>query len=572
MPGSPIKWTSARVGRARHAMQRMRARRVSNENTTHLAARRGDESGAVIILALVFLVSVSLIVIALLGWVGTSLTASAQFSDERTTEMAATSAVDLAIQNTRYTFTSAMVNASPPVQCWGSTAASAPASSLSVDGKTIDVWCSMTWTPFSQSAEIRTVTYSACPDPSTAAQCALTPLLQAVDAFDDLPVGSAIVPADHPVPCTTPPNGYCGESMTQESWQWSPDVPSVSGISVTTAPITGLNNGNPIPITITGNGFVPGATVNFVQETGANPGPGVVPTTANAPVTPSGQEEGVIVSAPVTAGSVSCSGPVNTNCSLTATVPSVTSGPYYFVTVTTPGGTSAYQTAPTGGTYVSFSYTPVPPTVTNISGTTAGAITGGTLITVNGTGFYSVANFAAQVVFCDPSAPPCTITGANPTGFLASDVEVSSSNEITALSPSVNISGCYYVEVNTVGGSSGGSAGGPNCTAPDDFNYSVQVPIIFSLSPTSGPTGTQLTINGYNFVPGSQVGWVLASNSGANPTSLSTPSTITQTQIIVNVPTLTKAVYIPVIVDPSAGYGGLESQPYLEAPDEFTHT
>ena len=348
MPVSPIKWTSARLGRARHVMQQARARRVASESTTHLAARRRDESGAVIILALVFLVSVSLIVIALLGWVGTSLTASAQFSDERTTEMAATSAVDLAIQNTRYTFTSAMVNASPPVQCWGSTAASAPASSLSVDGKTIDVWCSMVWTPFSQSAEIRTVTYSACPDPSTAAQCALTPLLQAVDAFDDLPVGSAIVPADHPVPCTSPPNGYCGESMTQESWQWSPrravrqrDLRYVCADHC-------VEQREPHYDDHLRQRVRPRDDGQFRTGDGANPGPGVVPTTANAPVTPSGEEEGVIVSAPVTAGSVSCSGPNSTNCSLTATVPSVTSGPYYFVTVTTPGGTSAYQATPAG--------------------------------------------------------------------------------------------------------------------------------------------------------------------------------------------------------------------------------
>jgi hypothetical protein len=346
----------------------------------------------------------------------------------------------------------------------------------------------------------------------------------------------------------------------------------VSSISVTSAPITALNSGNAIPMTISGNGFVPGTTVNFVQETGPSPGPGVVPATANVPVTPSGQEEGVIVPASVTAGSVSCSGANNTNCTLTATVPAVTSGPDYFVTVTTPGGTSAYQTTP-AGSYIQFSYTPVTPVVASISGTTAGAITGGTLITINGPsdgsgGFYNVANFAAQVVFCSPSAPPCTTTGANPTGFLASDVQVISSSEITALSPSVNVAGSYYVEVNTVGGTSSNTT--------DSFTYSVQVPIIFSLSPTSGANGTLLTISGYNFVPGSKVGWVLASNSTANPTNVTTPTNITQTQITLTVPTLTNTpgpttLYIPVIEDP-VGYSSLESQPYLESADEFTYT
>src|SRR5271165_3425571 len=64
-----------------------RARKRRGESWGHaLSHRRQDESGAIIILALVFLVSVSLIVIALLGWVGTSLTASAGYSDERATE------------------------------------------------------------------------------------------------------------------------------------------------------------------------------------------------------------------------------------------------------------------------------------------------------------------------------------------------------------------------------------------------------------------------------------------------------------------------------------------------------
>ena len=89
------------------------------------------------------------------------------------------------------------------------------------------------------------------------------------------------------------------------------------------------------------------------------------------------------------------------------------------------------------------------------------------------------------------------------------------------------------------------------------------------------PTGTLLTISGYNFVPNSTVGWVLASNPTANPTNVTTPTTITQTQITLTVPTLTNkpgptTVYIPVVEDPS-GYSSLESQPYLESADEFTY-
>ena len=58
-----------------------------------------DENGAVLILAMVFLVAVSALVAGLLTFVSTSLTATGSFSNERSLENAATSAVNLAIQN-----------------------------------------------------------------------------------------------------------------------------------------------------------------------------------------------------------------------------------------------------------------------------------------------------------------------------------------------------------------------------------------------------------------------------------------------------------------------------------------
>ena len=63
-----------------------------------------DEDGAVLILALIFLVSVSLVITALLNWVGISLAASGNFQTERNVEYGVTAAVSLAVQNTRYSF------------------------------------------------------------------------------------------------------------------------------------------------------------------------------------------------------------------------------------------------------------------------------------------------------------------------------------------------------------------------------------------------------------------------------------------------------------------------------------
>ena len=88
-----------------------------------------DESGAVLILALVFLVVISVIVGALTEWITNDLANSANFTATQNVSNAATNAVNLAIQNIRYnpllytsvnnTTTDLTLNASPPSYCWG---------------------------------------------------------------------------------------------------------------------------------------------------------------------------------------------------------------------------------------------------------------------------------------------------------------------------------------------------------------------------------------------------------------------------------------------------------------------
>ena len=80
--------------------------------------RAQDESGAVLILALIFLVAMSLIVVGLLTLVGNSLNVTSSFASDRSVESAATSAMNLAIQNTRTRLQSQFLNASPPQPCW----------------------------------------------------------------------------------------------------------------------------------------------------------------------------------------------------------------------------------------------------------------------------------------------------------------------------------------------------------------------------------------------------------------------------------------------------------------------
>jgi hypothetical protein len=266
----------------------------------------GNESGSVLVLALLYLTAISLILTALASWATNDLNNSSAFSSARSLQFAANSATELAIQNIRYApllGAGQTLNASPPGYCWGSGPTSQLTGTGSVDGVGVEVWCSTVWTP--SSANTRVVTFSTCLSGVSASTCAVNPKLEAVVAFDDYPPG---VSSPNSGVCAV----YCGTGLTIESWLWAPQLPTLSSIN----PPTGAVIGN-TTITLTGTGFVTGTTVDFVQETGSTP------SSAN-----------VILQS----SSVTVSGPT----SLTAVVPTVTSGASYFVTVTTPAGTSAY--------------------------------------------------------------------------------------------------------------------------------------------------------------------------------------------------------------------------------------
>ncbi len=231
-------------------------------STRHAPRREAappDERGAVLILALLFLVIGVVAVGALAFQVTNDVTNSVHFRTVRSMQYAAKSSTNLAIQNIRYTpllSTTQTLDASPPAPCWGAN----PESQLaSIDGEpAMASWCSTNWTP--NSANTRTVTISTCPASTSAAQCAAAPLLQAVVSFDDYPPQLASAPSA--APCSL----YCGTSMVTDSWVWSPVVPTVTGISPTSGPITGGTS-----VTLTGTGFSPSSTVSFVEESGGAP-------------------------------------------------------------------------------------------------------------------------------------------------------------------------------------------------------------------------------------------------------------------------------------------------------------
>lgn len=511
--------------------------------------RAHGDDGAVIILALVFLVAVSLIVTGLLTWVGASLHATTNFSSERNNEYNTTAAVNLAIQNTRYTFdagaslngghtTDAFLNNPSPVPCAQYPTSPAP---------TVDVYCSMVWQPY--SANTRVFTYSACQVNDIAnnspADCAADPMLQAVVAFYDYSASNSSI-SNSPPQCVSilqinghGGNGSCGETMTQVSWQWNPIVPAVTSLSPATGAMTGGTTVN-----VNGTGFTSGEQVKFTLE---NPTPGSYdPAVA-----------GTIVTNP-TPG---CALPT---C-IQVTSPAISSGFSYYVTVTTPGGTSQTVANDSNPFVPTFTYTAVTPTITGLEGSASGPITGNSPVIIQGTGFLGTPTFPAQVFFCPNTTGTGCISGT--VVSITAPSAGSSTYTLDALTPAVTTAAAYYIQVESYNLYS-------SLTGAPTWTYGVEPPIITSLSPSTGPAGTALVISGANFLSGSTVAFcpVANWNSGSQTCSGQTNATVasqTVTQINVAVPSVAAGQYYPIVSLPSQ-YNAPTSQPYNEAADIFT--
>ena len=181
-------------------------RGVRDRTSAHSEAGH-DEAGAVIILALIFLVAVGAVVGSLASWATNDLNNTTKFTTARTLQYAVNGATEVAIQNIRYTPLLATTAQGTPGSCWGSS------SGVQIDNQNIDVWCSTAFNP--ASANTRVVTFDACLHGATASACIANPLLEAVVAFDDYPTG-------HSTPNSAACVAYCGTSMTVNSWVWAP--------------------------------------------------------------------------------------------------------------------------------------------------------------------------------------------------------------------------------------------------------------------------------------------------------------------------------------------------------------
>jgi hypothetical protein len=311
------------------------------------------------------------------------------------------------------------------------------------------------------------------------------------------------------------PDGQTG--TLNSAFTYVPPPPVVN----TVAPSTGSTNGATV-ITITGTGFVQGATVTLdgtaatgVTVTGGTiitattpphaggtvdvtvinpdtqsgvlpaaftyivPGPAPTvtsvtpangPTTGGTVITVAGTN--FVSGSRVTIGGVPATATtVGDSMTIVATTPAHAAGAAD-VTITNPDD---QQGTLTGG----FTYVVVTPTIASVT-PASGSTSGGTAITITGTNYATGATVSVG-------------------GTAATGVAVVSSTTITATTPA-HAAGAVSITVTNPNGQSG--------TKASAFAYLGPAPTISSVSPTSGSTngGTSLTIRGTNFVAGATVG------------------------------------------------------------------
>jgi subtilase family serine protease len=259
---------------------------------------------------------------------------------------------------------------------------------------------------------------------------------------------------------TTSGGTSAGNSVDYFDYTSAPVVPTVSGVSPNSGPTSGGTN-----ITVTGTGFITGATVTIGQGNGA-----------------------------VTGAIAATNVKVVSSTQITATTGGGAKAGTWSLFVTTSGGTSAGNSVD----YFAYGAAPVVPTVAGVS-PNSGPTTGGTNITVTGSGFIA----GATVTIGQGSG---AVTGA----IVATNVKVVSSTQITAATGGGAKAGTWSLFVTTSGGTSAGNS-------VDYFAYGAApvVPTVAGLAPTTGPTtgGTTITITGTGFIAGATV--TIGQGSGA---------------------------------------------------------
>lgn len=163
-----------------------------------------DESGVALIIALVFVVGIGVVLTALVSLTGTNLTTTVDLQQQRNIEFAADAGIEGAIQALRHQAPSSLTSPTCPSY------PSSPSTSLTINGVTMDVACSMS---IPAGFYGRLVEFDACQIPAaTFAACQAAAAVRVEVQFDDVAPG-----------CSSGANPGCygsswGTGMTIETW------------------------------------------------------------------------------------------------------------------------------------------------------------------------------------------------------------------------------------------------------------------------------------------------------------------------------------------------------------------
>jgi hypothetical protein len=218
------------------------------------------------------------------------------------------------------------------------------------------------------------------------------------------------------------------------------------------------------------------ASFVLLSSTGSNPAPTVTTIAPNTGSLSGGTAvtitgTGFLAGATVSLGGTAATGvTVVSSTSITATTPAHAAGAANVVVTNTDNQSGTLSTG--------FTYGNPAPTVTSIA-PISGSTSGGTPVTIEGTGYQSGATVSIG-------------------GTAATGVTVVSSTSVTATTPA-HAAGAVSVVVTNTDAQSG--------TLSNGFTYATAVPTVTSISPATGPTtgGAGLTIAGTNFQSGATV-------------------------------------------------------------------
>jgi Tfp pilus assembly protein PilX len=180
---------------------------------------RRNEEGAILVLALIFMVVTALIVTGLLAFAGNDIVNAGNLQTSRSALYASDGAIQVAMWNMRYTFPSSTAAGFCPSQADQPSTDPFTPNGQSLDGQSIYVWCG----GITVGAQSRSLTFYAYPASNCQATCTGNAYIQAHVTYNDLG-GTQSGSNNMQYLCSSTSTATCGTGMTVDSWVVEPGL------------------------------------------------------------------------------------------------------------------------------------------------------------------------------------------------------------------------------------------------------------------------------------------------------------------------------------------------------------